>query len=100
MFKDAIASYEKAVTLSDGRTSIIAALGTAFALSGKKDRAQRVLVGLSKLGERRYVSPYGVACLYVALGNNDKAFEWLEKAFEGRSHLLVSLRADPKLDAL
>ena len=48
----------------------------------------------------KYVSPYCIACVYAALGELNFAFEWLERACEERSHLLLGLRVDPKLDAL
>ena len=54
--------------------------------------------------------PYGFALSYTALGEHDKAFEWLERCAQDRSGQfaawvngdprLDSLRADPRLDAL
>ena len=43
---------------------------------------------------------YRIAFVYAGLGDNDQAFEWLEKAFEERSDLLVYLNVDPALDRL
>jgi len=34
------------------------------------------------------------------MGKRDKAFEWLNKAFDERSHWLVWLRLDPRWDVL
>jgi hypothetical protein len=34
------------------------------------------------------------------LGEKDRAFEWLEKAYEERSDLLVYLKVEPRLDSL
>lgn len=100
LFKDAIAEIQKAVALSKGRTGIVAALGHAYARAGKRDEAQHILDELSQLEKRKYVSPYRMANIYAALGENDRAFEWLQKAYEDRSHLLVFLMVDPRLDAL
>ncbi len=49
-----------------------------------------------------YLSPYFVAVYYLALdqGQSDRAFEWLEKAFQERSEHLVTLRVDPIFDDL
>jgi len=36
-----------------------------------------------------------VAAVYIALGDNDRAFEWLEKDFQVRSGLLSQIRWEP-----
>jgi DNA-binding winged helix-turn-helix (wHTH) protein/TolB-like protein/Tfp pilus assembly protein PilF len=46
------------------------------------------------------VAPYPVAVLYACLGENDRAFQWLGKAFDDRSVWVAYLRYDPRLDAL
>lgn len=96
----AILEYEKAIALSGGRTGVVAALGGVYALSGNRKEARRVLAELREVATRKYVSPYRVACIYAALGKHDKAFDCLEAAYQDRSHLLVNLRVDPKLDTL
>jgi len=45
-------------------------------------------------------SPYAIAALYAALGEKERAFEWLEKVYEQRSYHVVFLNADPALDGL
>jgi serine/threonine-protein kinase len=56
-----------------------------------------------------YVSPYEIAVIHAGLGDEDRALEWLEKAFVDRATFLVyfrmdprvwSLRADPRFEAL
>ena len=39
-----------------------------------------------------------MALVYVGLEDNDRAFEWLEKAFEARSWELPMLKASPLFD--
>src|SRR4030095_7496195 len=56
-----------------------------------------LLQGESK---QRYISPYFIAMDYAFLGDKDRAFEWLEKAFEERSSWLVEVRVDPLWDLL
>ena len=50
---------------------------------------------LNEVSATRYVTPYGVALVYASLNENDKAFEWLNKAYEQRSNWLVWLKQDP-----
>jgi len=41
-----------------------------------------------------------IAGIYAALGETDRAVEWLNRAYHGRSFQLVSLKVDPTLDNL
>jgi hypothetical protein len=38
--------------------------------------------------------------IHAGLGQNDRAFEWLEKADEERSEYFPWLNVDPRLDSL
>jgi len=42
---------------------------------------ERILSELQALAKRRYVSPYTIALVHVALQAHDAAFDWLEKSF-------------------
>ncbi len=48
----------------------------------------------------RHVNPYEVALIYIGLGQNDQAFEWLDKALRGNSDMLIYLNVDPRLDSI
>ena len=50
--------------------------------------------------ERSYVSPYFIALIYTGLGEKDKAFEWLEKAYHERHPYLAFLKVEPVFDTL
>ena len=78
----------------------MAALGHAYAVSGRKKQAQKVLAGLRELSERRHVSPRFIALIYVGLGEKDQAVEWLHKAYEQYSHGVTILKADPRFTDL
>jgi hypothetical protein len=49
---------------------------------------------------RRFVSAFTVAAVYVGLDDREKAFEWLEKAYEERSDRLVHLGIERAFDPL
>jgi tetratricopeptide (TPR) repeat protein len=78
----------------------LAELGHAYAQSGRKDEAERVLQELTRRAERGYVSPYFPATVYVGLGKKEQALTLLEKAYADRSGMLTLLKADPELDPL
>ena len=60
-----------------------AALGRVYAESQKKHEANEMLNELNELAKRQYVSAYEVATIYVALGNNEQAFQLLDKSIRG-----------------
>ena len=95
---EATREFAKAVEVSDGNLVYVAALGRAQASSGETQAALEIAARLE--AEVRYVSPYWMATLYVALNNADTAFAYLEKAIEERSGGVVWLNVDPNLDPL
>jgi len=99
MYAEAIADFQKGVKLS-GSPLMLALLGHAYAVSGKKTEAQQVLGELRELQGRRYVSPYTVAAIYAGLGDKDQAFKWLEKAYDERDIWLMNLKVDPVFNKL
>jgi TolB-like protein/DNA-binding winged helix-turn-helix (wHTH) protein/Tfp pilus assembly protein PilF len=96
----AIPELRKAVELSHGTPLMISALANAYARSGNKAEAERLLGDLVSESKRLYVSPYYFAVVYVGLGEPEKAIDWLEKAFADRSNGLVFLKVEPELDDL
>ncbi|HJQ71204.1 MAG TPA: tetratricopeptide repeat protein [Blastocatellia bacterium] len=98
MYREAIAEFEKGVKLSNSPL-MIALLGHAYAASGDKVEARRVLSDLERQKEK-YVSPYTVAAIYAGLGEKDQAFKWLEKAYKERDIWLMNLRVDPVFKSL
>ena len=52
------------------------------------------------MASKKYVSPSFIGLIFTALGDQDNALTWLEKAYEERSGWLVWLNVDPKLDSL
>jgi tetratricopeptide (TPR) repeat protein len=87
LFSEAIPHYEKAMELADTPHGL-GDLGHAYAKSGRVDEAQAVLERLEELAKFRYVAPLERANVYAGLGDLDRSFEWLEKAYDERSGYL------------
>ena len=96
MLAEAVAAFEKAVALSGRSLFPLAELGSAYARSGRKEETESVLDELKERFNKAYVS----AWVYAGLGENDSAFEWLEKAYEERDSSIVYLKVDPQLTRL
>jgi serine/threonine protein kinase/Tfp pilus assembly protein PilF len=95
----ALAEMQEARRLDDD-PSVLAFLGYAHAVLGDREKAEHLIRELNELSKQTFVSPFFVATIYTGLGEKDKAFEWLEKAYEARSYWLMCLNADPQFDSL
>lgn len=99
-FSEAIAESSQAYRLNDN-PQVLASLGHAYAASGQRAEAQKILAELQEIARRRYVSPYDIATICAGLGEKEQALAWLEKAYDDRSGwLALWLKVDPKFDNL
>jgi tetratricopeptide (TPR) repeat protein len=98
--RDAIRELEKTVARAGRIPVYLAALGHAYAAAGDRNGALRVLDELRGRTGSSYISPVDIATVYVGLRDKDSAFEWLERAYEGRAYGLVFMNVDPRFDAL
>jgi serine/threonine protein kinase/Tfp pilus assembly protein PilF len=99
MFAEAIAEYQKAAGPGDGPTQ---GLAYAYARAGRRAEAERMLARLQALSNERYVTAMTSARVYAGLGQNDKAFEWLEMAYADHSisAQTFGIKVDPAFDPL
>jgi len=109
-YATAIGEAEKA-TKVDNSPLLLTSLASAYVRAGRRADANRVLQRLQELWDRQgtapawhtahspYVCPYEVAGVYAQLGDNDRAFDWLDKAYRNRS-CLYWLRVDPRFDSI
>jgi eukaryotic-like serine/threonine-protein kinase len=83
--------------------------GIAYAKAGRRDKAEEMISRLRDLAKTQYVPTARYAAIYTALGDKDKAFEELNKAFAERDWELfrfnvdtywIPLRVDPRFAAL
>jgi len=96
----AATELRQAVALGGENPRSLAALGHTSGLAGNKKEARRILKQLLALSDRLYVSPSQVALVYVGLGEKERAFEWLERAYRNRCAELVELKVDPRFQVL
>jgi serine/threonine protein kinase/tetratricopeptide (TPR) repeat protein len=99
-FPEGIAEFQEAVRSAGDITEPKASLGRAYAVSGRRAEARKVLDELNEVSKRVYVSPYNVALIYAGLGEKDQALAWLERAFAERSTSMPYLKVDPEFDSL
>jgi tetratricopeptide (TPR) repeat protein len=97
---DAIRELERTISFGGPASIYVAALGHAYAVAGRRDKALAVLDDLQTHAKSRYVSALDIATVYLGLGDTDATFEWLERAFQTRASALVYLAVDPRYDAM
>ncbi len=100
MLEEARREYRKAIDLSNRSAVMLGWMGYACALSGRRDESAGILRELNDRARQKYITPYAMALIHIGLGERDLAFEWLEKAYEDRSDVLVWLKREPGLDSL
>jgi TolB-like protein/DNA-binding winged helix-turn-helix (wHTH) protein len=100
MYGEAVEEYVKAKELTGVSKDELSAFRQAFASSGMKGFLRAELKSMIARSKREYVNPYGVARFYARLGENDRAFEWLEKAYQERNHNMAFMKVEPALDSL
>lgn len=96
----AIAEGEKSVRLSGGSPLLYAALAQSYGKSGRPVDAKQILGDLKGLATKKYVAPHFFAGVYIGLGENDRAIEYLQKSYEEHSHWMIYLHLDPSMDDL
>ena len=99
-YDSAIAAGEKSVTLSGGSPMMRAALAHSYGKAGRAKDARRVTDELTELAKNKYVAPQFFAGIYLGLGENSRAIEYLEKSYAEHSHWLIYLHIDPSMDEL
>jgi tetratricopeptide (TPR) repeat protein len=99
MYKEAIAEFEKSMAGSSSPL-LKAEYAYALALSGDTIKAQTELDSLIEMSKQKYVSAYHIATIYVGLKDKDRAFQYLEKAFQDRADWMVFIKVDPRFDRL
>ncbi len=75
-------------------------LGSAYALSGKREKALKLFNDLNDRFERGEGSTMSLAFLYLGLGEKDKALAMLERDAEDRESNLFHYIKDPFFDPL
>lgn len=97
---EAAAAYRRAVDLAPNSLRMQSALARILALSGKPERAVETLRTLEQQSASRYVSPVEFMTTAFAAGDRDAGFGWLAKACDDRCFEMITLKVDPRFDAI
>ena len=99
---EAIAAVDEAVRLKDDLPMARVMQATVYAMAGRDKEAEEmldVLLTMNKV-DARYTCPYEIACVFISLGQADKAMEHLATALAYRSECMPFLGSDPRMDVM
>ena len=96
----AVAESAQARALAGSRPDIVAVHGFTLGRAGRRREALATLDDIRRLTNPQTPPPFQMAMVHVGLEDWDRAFDWLEKAADGRSWELPLLKADPVFDRL
>jgi len=97
---EAVEEFVRGTAGPDGLPRPSSGLAILYARAGRQDDARATLEAVQALAQKQFVSPYGIASYYAVIGDNDRALDWLEKAYSERDGTLVWLKVHPRLDGL
>jgi len=98
-YDEALAEGEKLLKSGMRAVAVVGSLGAWYGFAGKKDKALELLSELKARSNQGYVSSFWIAAIYMGLGEMDKAFERLEKAYGERDGNLIYITAPAPFDA-
>ena len=104
---EAIAEFRRAIELSGANTTFESNLANAYAVSGRKEEAMKIVKDLEGRQRQDSSTDASIALIYVGLGDNDRAMIWLNKAYQARFNPSIlmrpvfdPLRTDPRFQDL
>ncbi len=106
-YNEGIGELRKAIELSPGSTAFTANLAYAYAVSGRRDEAVKILNDLKNRSPQSFSNAPEIAMVYVGLNDKNQAMAWLEKAYAERFSPWIlmrpcfdPLRTDPRFHSL
>ena len=104
MFDEALAEQERVLPFFQPlSTAMRAWIGAAYAIAGRTEDAKRILREWEEASTHEHaedVNHWALALIHLKLGNKDRAFEWLEKAFEAHTITPFQVRLFPFFDEM
>jgi serine/threonine-protein kinase len=98
-YDEAIEALQRGLESAGEDAGILSQITYVHRQAGRKPQAELTVQSLDRLAARRYVSPYFLAVAHVR-GDNGRALEFLERAYQDRSWSMIYLNVDHRFDPL
>lgn len=100
MFQEAIAEQKTALALGENSKTLQAELASIYVQAGRQEEGVKILNQLLERGTSgEFLPSLNIAFVYCNLGDKERAFAWLDKAFDEREDRLPGLRR-PDCDSI
>jgi DNA-binding winged helix-turn-helix (wHTH) protein/TolB-like protein/tetratricopeptide (TPR) repeat protein len=96
----AIAEFQKVLAINKGDPWALSGLAQTYTLVGLRGKSEAILRDLLQRAKSQEDLTIEVAKVYAQLGENDRAFAWLEKAYRNRTGGLILLNPVPDFQVL
>src|SRR5262249_26420701 len=98
LYDQALLECQRAIDLAKRDRYLLLQLARISARAGKRAEARQLLAEITNGSEHRYFPRTHIAAAYIALGDKDRAFEWLEKGYRERDWGLPIIKTFPDFD--
>jgi adenylate cyclase len=109
LYDEAIADFQEAQR-QFGARAVMGRLAHAFAVSGRRSEATKILEELTTESKRipprsPFISPppdtaFDIGLVYLGLGEKEKTIEWLAKAIEEKTAEVIHFKCEPIYDSI
>jgi TolB-like protein/Tfp pilus assembly protein PilF len=96
--EEAIPVLERMVSTMHRSPGSIELLATAYAHTGRRTEALRLINELKRRRQTSYIPAGALINPYLALGDYDQAIAWFERAYQEKSNILQFLKVHPFFD--
>jgi TolB-like protein/Tfp pilus assembly protein PilF len=98
LYDQALAEIHRAIDLAKSDHYLLLQLVRISAKAGKRAEARQLLAEITNGLQDRYFPRTHIAAAYIALGDKERAIEWLEKAYSERDWGLPLIKTFPDFD--
>jgi len=99
-YPEAIASIQRAIDLGVFQPYAAAGLGYAYAASGEREAALKIVDDLKRRSGRELIPPFSIAAVYAGLGDPTQGIEWLNRGIDQKDVYIPENFSEPLLDPL
>lgn len=98
--QQARAIYQKMLGFAPDDPGVLSLMAHEYAVSGDATSARKIEAQLEAMRSQRYVAALYIALIWTGLGDRDRAFHWLDQAYDEDCEYLVYLSTEPAADPL
>src|SRR6266536_249759 len=98
MYREALSLGGNILQTNPTDQDALVIVGAAYAKMGRRGDAENVISKLNDLAKSEYVSHYNLAISYASLGDKERTFTELEKAFDDHDRLCIETKFDFFMD--